>query len=168
MLNQSVLLLNQNYEPLTTCSARNAIVMVWAGKAEMVESTGLYVHSVSMTFDVPSIIRLLIFVSITHRRSIQLTKQNILKRDHYTCQYCGTKEGLMTIDHVVPRSHGGEDSWFNLVCACSRCNNKKGNRLPVEAGMQLIQRPKKPSFRSFIFHGKGHIHSTWRTYLKIG
>jgi len=168
MLDSAVLLLNQNYEPLTTCSARRAIIMLWSGKAELVESTGLFVHSVSLTFDVPSIIRLLIYVSIRHHGSIQLTKQNILRRDHKTCQYCGTQEGPMTIDHIVPRSHGGKDTWSNLVCACARCNNRKGDRTLPEAGMKLISTPKKPNLRSFIFHGKGQMHSTWRAYLKIG
>jgi len=168
MLDRAVLLLNQNYEPLATCSARRAIVMVWSGKAEMIESTGLYVHSVRMTFDIPSIIRLLIFVKFSHHGKIQLTKQNILRRDHGTCQYCGSREGPMTIDHVIPRSHGGGDTWSNLVCACARCNNKKGDRTPQEAGMKLIRTPGKPSIRSFLFHDRNRIHNTWRTYLKIG
>ena len=168
MLDRAVLLLNQNFEPLTTCSARRAIVMVWAGKAEMIESTGLCVHSVSISFDVPSIIRLLLYVSISHRWNIQLTKQNILKRDHKTCQYCGRNEGSMTVDHVIPRSQGGGETWGNLVCACALCNNKKGDRTLQEAGMKLIRKPKKPNLKSFIFHNKGPVHSTWRAYLKIG
>ena len=168
MLNSSVLLLNQNFEPLTTCSARRAIVMVWTGKAEIVETTGLSIHSVSMALDVPSIIRLLIFVSISHRWNIQLSRQNILRRDHQTCQYCGKQDGPMTVDHVIPRSQGGSDTWGNLVCACAVCNNKKGDRTPQEAEMELLKLPKKPNIRSIIFHNKGQIHSTWRTYLKIG
>ena len=168
MLNSAVLLLNQNFVPLTTCSARRAIVMVWTGKAEIIEITELCVHSVSMVFDVPSIIRLLIFVSISHRCNIQLTKQNILRRDRKTCQYCGEKDGPMTVDHVIPRSLGGDESWGNLVCACASCNNKKGDRTPQEAGLSLIRKPKKPSIRTFLFHNKGPIHSTWRIYLKIG
>jgi len=168
MLNRAVLLLNQNFEPLTTCSARRAIIMLWTGKAEMVESTGLFVKSVSMSFDIPSIIRLLIYVRITHRGNIQLSKQNILKRDHRTCQYCGNREGPMTVDHVIPRSLGGGETWGNLVCACAACNNRKGDRTPQEAGMHLLRKPKKPNIRSFIFHNKGCIHSTWRAYLKLG
>ena len=103
MLGSAVLLLNQNYTPLTTCSARRAIIMVWLGKAEIVESTGLVVRSVSMTFDIPAIIRLLIYVGISYKWNIQLTKQNILRRDHKTCQYCGENDGPMTVDHVIPR-----------------------------------------------------------------
>ena len=167
MLNSAVLLLNQSYIPLTTCSARRAIIMVWMGKAEIVESTGLYIHSVSMKFDVPSIIRLLIFVRFSHRWNIQLTKQNILKRDRKTCQYCGGNEGPMTVDHVIPRSHNGRETWENLVCACEKCNNKKGDRTPQEADMSLIKKPSKPNFSSFLFHSRGQIHHNWRAYLII-
>lgn len=168
MLDRAVLLLNHNYEPLTTCSAKRAIIMVWSGKAEMVESTGQFVHSISMTVDIPSIIRLLIYVKITHIGAIQLTKQNIIKRDHGICQYCGTKEGPMTVDHVIPRSHGGGDTWENLVCACSRCNNSKGDRLLHEAGMSLIRAPFKPNVRSFVYYNKGTVHATWSAYIRIG
>jgi len=168
MLNRAVLLLNQNYIPLSTCSARRAIVMVWTGKAEIVESTGQYVHSVSMRFDVPSIIRLLIIVRFSYRWNIQLTKQNILKRDRKTCQYCGEKEGPMTVDHVIPRSQDGSETWENLVCACAACNNKKGDRTLHDAGMSLIRKPRKPNFRSFLFHNRCPIHSTWQAYLRIG
>lgn len=168
MLNSVVLLLNQNYEPLTTCSARRAILLVWNGKAEIIEKTGQCVYSVSMEFSIPSIIRLLIYVKVVHRWDIQLTKQNILRRDHKTCQYCGGKEGHMTVDHVIPRSHGGEESWANLVCACSICNNKKGDRTPQEADMGLIQYPKKPNRRTFFFLKRGAIKSSWRGYIKIG
>ena len=168
VLNKAVLLLNQNNEPLSTCSARRAIIMVWAGKAEIVERTGQRVHSVSMTFEIPSIIRLLIYIRISHRWNIQLTKQNILKRDRKTCQYCGRTDDSMTVDHVIPRSLGGSDTWGNLVCACSACNNKKGDLTLREAGITLIRIPKKPNFRYFLFLNKGPIHSTWRAYLKIG
>ncbi len=168
MLNSNVLLLNQNFVPLTVCTARRAVVMVWTGKAETIESTEMYVHSVSMSFDIPSIIRLLVFVKIPYRWNIQLTKQNILNRDHGKCQYCGRNEGPMTVDHVIPRSNGGSETWGNLVCACSVCNNKKGDRTPQEAGMNLTKKPKKPSIGSLLFSHKVYINSTWRAYIKIG
>ena len=168
MLSSNVLLLNQNFIPLTVCSARRAVVMVWAGKAEIIESTGKYVHSVSMRFDVPSVIRLLVFVKISYSLNIQLTKQNIIKRDHGICQYCGKSEGTMTVDHVIPRSYGGDESWGNLVCACSDCNNKKDDKTPHEAGMELIKKPKKPSIGLFLFSHKIPIKSSWRVFLKIG
>ena len=115
MLNSSVLLLNQNFVPLTLCSVRRAVVMVWAGKAEIVMSTEERLHSISMSFAIPSIIKLISFVRVPYRWNIQLTRQNIMRRDHGVCQYCGRKEGRMTIDHVIPRSQGGGDTWGNLV-----------------------------------------------------
>jgi len=166
MLDSQVLLLNQNFEPLSICTAKRAIVMVWAGKAEIIESNGHFIHSVSMTFRVPSIIRLLMYIHSKHVWNIQLSKQNILRRDHKTCQYCGKTEGYMTVDHVIPRSQGGSDTWENLVCACSACNNKKGDRTLEQAGMRLIRTPQKPNYRTFLF-SKGSIISTWRPYLKL-
>ncbi len=168
MLESAVLLLNQNFVPLTTTSARRAIIMVLTGKAEIVEETGYLVRSVSNTFAIPSIIRLLMYVRFVHRWNIQITRQNVLRRDRRTCQYCGQKEGVMTVDHVIPRSTGGRDTWENLVCACSPCNNKKGDRTPALAGMTLNTRPKKPSVRSFLFLSHGPVRNNWRTYLFSG
>lgn len=167
MPNSAVLLLNQNFVPLTVTSARRAVIMVWAGKAEIVETTGRYLHSVSSRFDVPSIIRLLIYVRVSYRWNVQLTKQNVIRRDRGTCQYCGATDGPMTIDHVVPRSLGGGDTWKNLVCACSACNNRKGNRTPQQAEMPLRSTPRKPSLKTFLFAHKVPIHHAWRPYIKI-
>jgi len=167
MLESNVLLLNQNFEPLTMCTAKRAIIMVWTGKAEIIENTRFCIHSVSMTFFIPSVIRLLLFVSITQKLNIQLTKQNILRRDHKTCQYCGKSEGHMTVDHVIPRSQGGLDTWENLVCACPSCNNRKGDNIPEKVGMRLLKSPRKPSLRAFLFAHKGMISQSWQTYLNI-
>lgn len=168
MLESAVLLLNQNFVPLTTTSARRAIIMVLTGKAEIVEETGDLVRSVSRTFAIPSIIRLLMYVRFAHRWNIQISRQNVLRRDRRTCQYCGKKEGAMTVDHVVPRSAGGRDTWENLVCACSPCNNRKGDRTLEMAGMTLNMSPKKPSVRSFLFLSRGPVRNNWRTYLFSG
>ena len=167
MLDGNVLLLNNNFEPLTMCSAKRAIIMVWSGKAEIVERTDFCVHSVSMTFYIPSVIRLLFFVSISQRMNVQLTKQNILRRDHKTCQYCGKNEGRMTVDHVIPRSMGGLDTWENLVCACPSCNNRKGDNTLDQAGMRLIKSPRKPTVRSFLFGYKSPVSESWRAYLNF-
>ena len=166
MLNSQVLLLNQNFEPLTLCSVRRAVIMVWSGKAEIIESTGHYIHSVSSAFNVPSIVRLLSYIQSRHRWNIQLSKQNILKRDRKICQYCDASDGYMTVDHVVPRSSGGGETWENLVCACPQCNNRKGNRTLEQAGMKLINKPKKPNYRTFLF-SRGTLLSTWKPYLRI-
>jgi len=167
MLDSNVLLLNQNFEPITVCSVKRAILMVWNGKAEIVETTGLFIRTVKTSFDIPSIIRLLFFANIIRKWDIQLTKQNILRRDHKICQYCGKTDALMTLDHLIPRSLGGKDTWENLVCACSSCNNKKGDRTPQEAGMKLLRQPQKPNVRAFHFLHKGSINAQWNTYLKL-
>jgi len=165
MLESQVLLLNNDFEPLTICSARRAITMVWAGKAEIIETTGHYIHSVSMAFSVPSIVRLLRYIQAKHRWNIQLSKQNILKRDRKICQYCGTSEGYMTVDHVLPRSLGGGETWENLVCACPACNNRKGDRTLEQVAMKLIRNPAKPNYMTFLF-GRGTSINAWRPYLK--
>ncbi len=167
MLESNVLLLNHNYEPLSLCSARRAIVLVWTGKAEIVENTENRVRSVSMSFSIPSVIRLLLFVRITRRLHIQLSKQNILRRDRKTCQYCGKVEPSMTIDHIVPKSQGGLDTWENLVCACPACNNRKKNNTPEKMGMRLLRTPRKPSLISLLFAEKGHFQETWKIYLNV-
>jgi 5-methylcytosine-specific restriction endonuclease McrA len=167
MLDSTVLLLNHNFEPLTMCSARRAIALVWTGKAEVLEHSDHWVRSVSVSFHIPSVIRLLMFVRITRRLHIQLTKQNIIRRDMRICQYCGKSEPHMTVDHVIPRSQGGQDTWENLVCACSACNNRKGDGTPERAGMHLLRSPRKPNLVSFLFSHKGAVSDSWKMYLNI-
>ena len=165
MLNRNVLILNQNYEPLTITKARRAIVLVFLGKAEVVERyDGIQIHSVTRGLPLPSIVRLAFFIK-TPRSMIALSRKNIIKRDHHQCQYCGRMDGPMTTDHIVPKTRGGNDSWENLVCACASCNKKKGNHTLRESEMILVKRPRKPHFFSFI-HSFVEIPDTrWRQYL---
>ena len=132
----------------------------------LIESTGNCIHSVSLAFHVPSIVRLLRYIHAKHRWNIQLSKQNILKRDRKVCQYCGASDGYMTVDHIIPRSLGGRETWENLVCACPECNNRKGDRTLEQAGMKLINKPVKPNYRVFLF-GKSKSMNSWRPYLRI-
>lgn len=165
LLERHVLVLNQNFEPLSVCSARRAVVLLFLGKAEMVEtSDGLEVHSVSESYRLPSVVRLGIYVRVPHKR-ILLTRKNILKRDGHRCMYCGTMEGRMTVDHVLPRLRGGAESWENLACACHRCNNRKGNRTPEEADMPLLGPVRKPTHITFIQRFIGIRDKRWRPYL---
>lgn len=142
-LSRSVLILNGHYEPLTVCHARRALVLVFLGRAEVVEASDAVVRSTVAVFPVPSVIRIARSVR-PHRRRVALTKKNVLRRDAHRCQYCGSAHGKMTTDHVVPRSQGGGESWLNLVCACAACNRRKGNRTPQQAGMQLLRAPRPP------------------------
>jgi 5-methylcytosine-specific restriction endonuclease McrA len=101
----------------------------------------------------------------TPRKRIALTRRNVLKRDGYRCQYCGTRRGPMTTDHVVPRALGGRDRWDNLVCACIRCNNRKGNRTPEQAGMGLARAPRAPHRYMQITFYTPIPDKRWRPYL---
>ena len=165
MIETTVLLLNQNFVPLAVCSAKRAVIMVWAGKAEIIKGSENYLHSVSRSFVVPSVIRLLTFITINHKLKIQLTKQNIIRRDNGVCQYCGKNNSKMTVDHVVPKSQGGKETWENLVCACPECNNRKGHRSLEEAGMTLIRKPKRPSLSTILFPQRLLVDNKWYPYL---
>ncbi|MCK4416908.1 MAG: HNH endonuclease [Candidatus Latescibacteria bacterium] len=164
MLSQPVLVLNQNYEPLNICSAKRAIILVVLGKAEIVERHNALIRSVSMSIPLPSIVRLGIYIHHPFEK-IVLSKRNIIKRDGHRCQYCGTTQGPMTIDHVIPKNLGGEDSWENMVCACIKCNNKKGHRLPEETEMKLLRTPRKPANVVFIRHIVTISDHRWKPYL---
>lgn len=164
LINKNVLLLNQNYEPLQICSARRAIVLLFQGKAEMiVTADGLKLRTVDASYPLPSVVRLWKYRKVPHKR-IMLTRKNILIRDGNRCQYCGSSRGPMTIDHVIPKKKGGGDTWENLVCACSRCNNKKGDRTPEEAGMGLVRTPSRPSFIRFLQRNLT-VADRWRPFL---
>ncbi|MCB2231210.1 HNH endonuclease [bacterium] len=165
LINRNVLMLNQNYEPLTVCPARRALMLLFQGKAEMIETAdGLRVRTVSTSFALPSVVRLSEYRRVPYKR-IMLSRKNILTRDDHQCQYCGTRRGPMTIDHVVPRTQHGTDTWENLVTACVKCNNKKGNRSPEKAGMTLLRKPVRPSYVAFIQRYLGVADQRWRPYL---
>ncbi len=165
MLRLPVLLLNQNYEPLTILRLRRAITLLILGKVDLIENEdGRTLHSVTLTYPVPSVIRLRYYVRI-HRKEISLTKKNIIKRDDHQCQYCGRRTGVMTTDHIIPKAMGGDDSWENLVCACLECNNRKGNRSIGKAGMRLIKKPKRPHYFTFVLREFGNPKAKWRPFL---
>ena len=166
LLDNSVLVLNQNYEPLSVCSVRRAMLLIMRGKAEAVEKLEAVVRSVSQEFAVPSVVRLERYIYAPRRRVV-LSKRNVLKRDRNQCQYCGRHDGKLTIDHVVPRTRGGPSTWENMVCACSACNNKKGERRPEQVGMKLRRTPKRPNNVSFLRNLMGAGHQRWKPYLFI-
>lgn len=164
LLENSVLVLNQNYEPLNVCSVRRALVLLFRGKAENVEISESVVCSVSREFPVPSVVRLERYVRAPRRRVV-LSKRNVMRRDNHQCQYCGKRDRKMTIDHIIPKKHGGPESWENLVTACAGCNAKKGDRHPEQAGLALKRRPKRPNNVSFIRDFVGVTDQRWRPYL---
>ena len=159
-----VLVLNQDFSALTVCSVQRAVVLIHLRKAELVESLpGHVLRSPTVSFPWPSIVRLKFYVRVPYRR-IMLSRKNILRRDNFRCQYCGVRESL-TVDHVVPKSRGGQDTWKNLVAACTGCNNKKGSRTPDEARMPLRRKPFRPSHVMFIRDYVGTVEDTWKPYL---
>ena len=143
MINQPVLVLNQNYEPLNICRVRRAIVLVYRGRAELLEDGSGFIHSASYSFALPSVIRLSYMIK-RPRPKRRLTRLEVLNRDQYTCQYCGKESRQLTLDHVIPRHRGGEHTWENVVSACIPCNHRKAGRTPEEARMRLIRRPSPP------------------------
>ena len=165
ILSSKVLVLNQNYEPISICNAKKAILLMFLGKAELIETkNGRVIRSVSSVFPLPSIVRLDVFVRVPHKKII-LSRKNILRRDGHKCQYCGISHSTLTIDHVIPKSQGGEDTWENLVTACINCNNKKDDRSPEEANMKLLKKPIKPNHITFIKHSMNKIDESWKPYL---
>jgi 5-methylcytosine-specific restriction endonuclease McrA len=166
IVNRRVLMLNQNYEPLTICSAKRAIVLLFQGKAEMIATAdGLLVHTVTRSYSLPSVVRLWQYRKVPFK-SIMLTRKNVIIRDGNRCQYCGSSKGPMTVDHVVPRTIHGTDTWTNLVCACAKCNNRKGDRTPEQAGLKLLKRPTRPSYIMFIQRDH-EVSAQWRPYLFV-
>jgi 5-methylcytosine-specific restriction endonuclease McrA len=164
-MNGNVLVLNQNYEPMSVCSVQKAIILLFLHKAEMVEKNdGKVLKSPSKSIPYPSIVRLSFYRKVPYKRAV-LSRKNIFRRDNFRCQYCGKYDGNLTLDHVVPKSKNGEDSWENLVTACIVCNNKKGDRSPEEAKMSLFTVPRRPNHVMFIKHCHGDIDEKWKPYL---
>lgn len=139
-------------------------MLTYLGKAEIISNNDTkLIRTVYQTFDYPSVVRLVFFVKVPFKKII-LSRKNILRRDGHRCQYCGTSSNL-TVDHMMPRSRGGEDTWENLVTACIKCNNKKGDRTPEESKLSLRNRPKRPSHITFIKNFAGKVDDTWKPYL---
>ena len=161
-----VLVLNASYEPINVCTVRRAAVLVLKSRAEMIERGEGALHSERMQLDRPCVIRLVRYVRIprdVHRRKI--TRKAVLARDAYTCQYCGHEATSLTVDHVIPRSRGGQSIWENIVASCAPCNRKKGNRMPREARMHPSTRPKPPGPTVFIRIAAPRTPATWEPYL---
>jgi 5-methylcytosine-specific restriction endonuclease McrA len=159
-----VLVLNASYEPLNITSWKRAVVLLIKGKAETIEQNGVYIHH---NLPLPSVIRLRYYVKIPYKE-IPLTRRNIFERDRNTCQYCLHIGGQLTLDHIIPRSRGGGESWDNLVTACIKCNIKKGNRTPKEANMPLMTKPARPHSSLHFEMVKciqNPLHHHWQKYI---
>jgi 5-methylcytosine-specific restriction endonuclease McrA len=162
-----VLVLNASYEPLNVCSVRRAVVLILKEKAEMLEQGERALHSESITFPHPVVIRLITYVSVPRDRAKRrITRRAVFARDSWTCQYCGTTSHL-TVDHVIPRSRGGPSDWENIVTSCAPCNRRKGNRTPVETGVHPRRKPRVPGPTIFIKVAAPVIPAAWQQYLLV-
>jgi len=193
VLDGKVLVLNKLYMAVRVISARRAFTMLWSELAEVIQvENGSYLsydfstwselaeyqrqfeaekydwmRTVRLEIAVPRVIRLLGYDRLP-AQSVKLNRRNLFARDRNTCQYCGRHfpTNDLSIDHVNPRSQGGGDSWENLVCACIRCNARKGGRTPEQARMKLVRRPIMPKRNPLIQMRLGQDkYSSWKTFL---
>jgi 5-methylcytosine-specific restriction endonuclease McrA len=183
ILSRQALVLNRNWLPIHVTTVIRALVMLWNESARAVdpEDYRLYTWAEWMELiprdGAPCIrtgrtrLRVPEVVALTHYDRVPLSavtfsRRNVAKRDHHTCQYCGAQPGgeELTIDHVIPRSQGGQSSWTNCVAACVSCNARKADRTPEQAGMRLRKSPARPEWKPLYAlsgTGHGHVHLPW-------
>lgn len=170
-INDRVLLLNQTYEPLGTVSVARAVVMTFKNSVFVEELDGDRVlRSAHDQFPVPSVIRRRTYINVRRRREASGMKRlRIYMRDKFRCQYCGARKGAaeLTLDHIMPRSRGGDNSSLNIVTACIDCNNRKGNRTPSEARMPLLtsQSALRVKLERVVLCHYAEARTEWRKYL---
>jgi 5-methylcytosine-specific restriction endonuclease McrA len=167
-MNQEVLVLNSDYEPLNVCHVRRAIVLVYLGKADVLHANGEFAAQLpGEEFAMPSVVKLRHHVK-RPLPELKLSRRTVFARDNYSCQYCGSTSKDLTIDHVIPKRHGGKSTWENLVCCCRKCNMKKSDKLLHQANMRLARPPRRPRYVPYISLTKyliGRKNEVWRNYL---
>ncbi len=186
MLSSPVLVLNRHYVPVNITSVKRAFIMLYCGVAKAVgrnyetfdfdswaQITALKedetIKTISRAIKVPRVI-LLVRYDRMPRKETKFNRINIFKRDGDTCQYCGRKfsRSELTIDHVIPRFLGGKSTWENVACCCMKCNRRKGGRVPEEARMKLIARPRKPLWNPFSgISVKAIRYGEWEPFLSF-
>ena len=167
---EQALLLNATYEPLKVVDWRKAITLWCQGKVEVISVHDREIRSVSVSFKLPSVIRLLRYITIRrHFNYVPFSRANIYARDNHRCQYCGKGFPVseLTFDHVVPVSQGGRKDWENIVTSCITCNRRKGGRTPAQAHMRVIRRPRRPTRAPIVrlTIGLDSAPDSWRDYL---
>lgn len=177
VLQQRVLLLNgSTWEPLSVITVPRAMNLLIAGKATVVEESGKIVRTVRDSFSIPSVIALRTYINVP-RRKAHWSRRGVLVRDNYICIYCGAEPGIVqqnkvltkhdfTIDHILPKSRGGKDTWSNTASSCATCNHRKGDRLPHEIGLKLRWEPKTPR-TSYLVIALGTGPSVWKRYVEV-
>lgn len=167
------LALNASFEPLTIVPPKRAVRLVLDGKAEILEEEdGRAFRSERQVLPCPAVIRLVRYVHVPYRFRRQVTNTFLFARDEYTCQYCGRHKSelrgrqFLTRDHVQPLSRGGTNDWQNVVTSCSSCNNRKGGRLPREAGLRLLSAPTEPNYVHLVWVVR-RVTSTQAKYIRM-
>jgi 5-methylcytosine-specific restriction endonuclease McrA len=171
----AVLLLNASYEPLAVIPQRRAVSLMLRDRVDAATEEAVTMQGASAAFHVPAVIRLRRYINVP-RRGTRWSRQGVLQRDGYCCIYCGIQAGGpqrgrvltgrdFTVDHLIPRSRGGRNTWGNTACACPVCNHRKGNRTPHEAGMTLRWEPKMPRVGYLV--ASGEIPAAWKVYLEV-
>jgi len=164
-MQEPVLVLNANFEPINVCSTRRAIGLILAEKAAMVVNGRGHIHTINQLLPRPSVIRLEHMVHRPRPR-VKLTRREVFRRDNYTCQYCGRRDTSLTVDHILPKHLGGQHVWTNVVAACPGCNHRKGGRRLDEVHMNLLKVPKEPPASAVYLYGR-HLdeYGEWEPYI---
>jgi hypothetical protein len=157
-----VLVLNTDYTPINVTTVFKGFKLVDKGKAEILKAGDSPIVAGDRLFTRPLIIRLYNYVKFRLHK-LKINRNRLFRRDNYTCVYCGNKKNL-TVDHVMPKSRGGQNTWLNLVTCCSHCNRVKDNRTPEEAGMRFLKQPYEPSIFSEVVNP--NIESVWQEFKK--
>lgn len=184
VLSQPTLVLNKSWVAIDTTSVMDALRLLFKGAAVAVEPETYEVHgfdswkslaaeehephikTVSARIPVPEVIALTGYSGIP-TQTVSFTRRNLFKRDKNTCQYCGCRPGTaeLTIDHVMPSSRGGKNTWENCVLACVTCNRRKADRTPREAGMSLLAEPTKPAWKPTLKIPLGRVRQSWEKFV---
>ena len=164
--NFKTLKLDSSFRPIEVIDAIEALVLCLVGKAQPIEVYGKVIKSINDSFELPCVIALKRIVKFRYK-TLPCHRKNVMWRDDYQCQYCAKYPVVdkLTIDHVVPRSRGGKNEWLNLVTACKKCNQKKGNKTPREANMPLIKKPTVPKSDVLKNISKNEISDIWIDYI---
>lgn len=184
VLTQDTLVLNRGWMAIATTPVRHALSLLFTGSAQAIEPSTFEVHdfeswvslpveegqpsisTVRMALRVPEVIVLVRFSGVP-KQHLPFTRQNLLRRDHSRCQYCGRLPGHseLSIDHVVPRARGGETSWENCVLACVQCNRRKGSKTPEQVGLKLLTPPRAPQWSPIFEVAGSQKREAWRRFV---
>ena len=165
-MDMMALKLDASFRPIEVIDALEALVMCIIGKATPVETYDTKINSPSKSFELPAVIVLKNIVKFRFT-TVACNRTNIVWRDNNQCQYCANyfPSDKLTMDHVIPKSRGGKNTWENLVAACKKCNQKKGSRTPQESGMIPLKKPIRPKANILRTVKKNQISKLWENYL---